>query len=114
MVTKSCAASSRQKEKNPANRLLAIMRSNPDTVSDRLLTYREVHALVGSTCKSGHYARSLAAQRLIRVVRLNSRTFRYSEQSVLALINGKDAPSRPAIIADAANAAGSKQELLTT
>ena len=57
--------------------------------ADRLLTFREVHALTGSTCKTGHYARALAARGLIRAVRLNERVVRYSEASVFALVGGR-------------------------
>ena len=57
--------------------------------SDRLICFREVHALVGSACKTGHTARSLAARGLIRAVRINERVVRYSEHSVLALVAGK-------------------------
>jgi hypothetical protein len=57
--------------------------------ADRLLNYKQVHALIGSTCKTGHTARALAARGQIRCVRLNGRVRRYSEASVLALIAGK-------------------------
>ena len=57
--------------------------------ADRLLHYSEVHALLGSNCKTGHTARALAARGQIRAVRLGARTTRYSEASVLALIAGK-------------------------
>jgi len=63
-----------------------------DTVSaksDRLICFREVHTLIGSACKTGHTARSLAARGLIRAVRINERVVRYSEHSVLALVSGK-------------------------
>jgi len=59
------------------------------TQSSKLLTFRQVHELVGSTCKTGAYARQLAARGLIRVVRLNERTLRYTESSVLALVRGE-------------------------
>jgi hypothetical protein len=59
--------------------------------AERLLTFREVHARVGSNCKSGHYARQLAARGLIEARRINDRTIRYTESSVAALINGKAA-----------------------
>ena len=58
------------------------------TQADRLLTFREVGALLGLRCKTGHTARSMADRGLIRVVRLNERVLRYSELSVKALING--------------------------
>lgn len=57
--------------------------------NDKLLTFREVHALIGSTCKTGAYARQLAARGLIKCVRLNDRTLRYTESSVQDLINAK-------------------------
>ena len=56
--------------------------------SDRLLTFQQVHALLGSSCKTGHYARSLAARGQITARRLNERVIRYSEASVNALIEG--------------------------
>lgn len=61
---------------------------------DRLITFREVNTLIGSRCQTGHAARSLAAKGLIRAVRLSPKTVRYSEQSVNALIQGKDAMVR--------------------
>lgn len=67
---------------------LSVSQSAPTARPDRLLAFRDVHALTGSTCKTGAYARQLAARGLIRQVRLNERTLRYSEASVLALIRG--------------------------
>ena len=63
---------------------------NESTVqpTDRLLTFREVHALIGSRCRTSHTARALAARGLIRAVRLNGRVIRFSEASVQALISG--------------------------
>jgi hypothetical protein len=61
----------------------------PTAQADRLLTFREVHALTGSLCKTGHYARKLAARGQIKAVRLNERVMRYSEASVRALIEGR-------------------------
>jgi hypothetical protein len=66
----------------------SVFQSAPPAQADRLLAFREVHALTGSNCKTGAYARQLAARGLIRQVRLNERTLRYSEASVLALIRG--------------------------
>ncbi len=65
------------------------IKSAPTAQPDRLLAFHEVHALTGSTCKTGAYARQLAARGLIKCVRLNERTLRYSEASVLALVAGK-------------------------
>jgi predicted DNA-binding transcriptional regulator AlpA len=59
--------------------------------ADRLLTFREVHALTGSACKTGHYARALAARGQIKAVRLNERVVRYTESSVRALVGGNAA-----------------------
>jgi hypothetical protein len=59
---------------------------------DRLLTFREVHSLIGSDCKTAHTARALAARGQIRAVKLNARVTRYSEQSVLALVAGRVDP----------------------
>ena len=67
---------------------LSVSQLAPTAQPDRLLAFRDVHALTGSTCKTGAYARQLAARGLIRCVRLNERTLRYSESSVLALIRG--------------------------
>jgi hypothetical protein len=61
----------------------------PTAQADRLLAFREVHALTGSTCKTGAYARQLAARGLIKCVRLNERVLRYTESSVRALIAGE-------------------------
>lgn len=60
--------------------------------TDRLLNFRQVAALTGSACKTGHHARALAARGQIRAVRINERVIRYSEQSVLALIAGRVDP----------------------
>ena len=57
--------------------------------SDRLLHFLEVHALIGSSCKTGHTARAMAARGQIRAVMINSRVKRYSERSVLDLIQGR-------------------------
>jgi hypothetical protein len=70
------AVASRQPEANTAQ-------------ADRLLAFRDVNRLTGSQCKTGHAARELAKRGLIRCVRLNERTIRYSERSVLDLIAGK-------------------------
>lgn len=56
--------------------------------SDKLISFREVHALLGSTCKTGHYARQLAKRGKIRAVYLNERVMRYSAASVQKLIGG--------------------------
>jgi hypothetical protein len=57
--------------------------------ADKLIGFRQVHALIGSNCKTGHTARAYAAQGKIRAVRLNERVVRYSENSVLELIAGR-------------------------
>lgn len=68
--------------------------------ADRLLTFRQVHELIGSSCKTGHTARALAARGQIRCVRLNERCLRYSEASVLALIAGRAAEAQPKLTPD--------------
>lgn len=57
--------------------------------TDRLLTFREVQALIGSTCKTAHTSLSLARRGMIKAVRINERTIRYTESSVLELISGR-------------------------
>ena len=59
------------------------------SIDDRLLTRREVSHLLGSKCVTGHVIRGYAKQGLIRVVKLNSRTFRYGEASVKDFIQGR-------------------------
>jgi hypothetical protein len=76
-----------------ADRLLQKMKTAVSATiapeqGDRLLTFREVHALLGSTCKTGHYARALAKRGKIRAVYLNERVMRYSAASVQKLIGG--------------------------
>jgi hypothetical protein len=83
---------SAQKRNAAASRLFEA----PTTATpqgDRLLTFRQVAALTGSACKTGHHARELARRGQIRVVRINERTLRYSEQSVLALVAGRVDPA---------------------
>lgn len=60
-----------------------------EVVEDRLVDFRRVGELLGLRCKTGSTARALAARGQIRAVYLNSRVVRYSESSVLDLINGK-------------------------
>ena len=67
----------------------SVSQSAPTAQPDRLIAFRDVHALTGSTCKTGAYARQLAARGLIKCVRLNERTLRYTESSVRALIAGE-------------------------
>jgi hypothetical protein len=68
----------------------------PSLASDRLLTFREAHLLIGSQCRTGHTARKLAAQGMIDAVYLSARTIRYTAASVRELIAGQRAPgSRP-------------------
>lgn len=61
----------------------------PGQAGDRLLTFREAAALLGSTCKTSHVMRSLARQGKIRAVRINERVVRFSEASVRELIAGR-------------------------
>lgn len=68
--------------------------TNASARADRLLQFRQVNELIGSSCKTGHTARSLMLRGLIKGVRLNKRVIRYTESSVLALIAGKD-PEMP-------------------
>ena len=63
--------------------------------ADRLLNFRQVNELIGSSCKTGHTARSLAKRGQIRGVYINDRTIRYSENSVRDLIAGRVAPAGP-------------------
>lgn len=63
-------------------------------VGDRLLTFREVNALLGLHCRTAHTVRGYAARGLIRAVRLNGRMVRYSQASVLALIAGQGAKAK--------------------
>jgi hypothetical protein len=62
----------------------------PTARIDKAVDFRRVNELTASKCKTGHYARALAARGQIRPIKLNSRTIRYSEASVLALIAGKE------------------------
>lgn len=62
--------------------------ANTEPPADRLIDFRQVNALVGSKCKTSHIAIRMAAVGQIRAVRLNSRTLRYSERSVLSFIAG--------------------------
>lgn len=61
----------------------------PTAPADRLLNFREVHALLGYGCKTSHTALNLAKAGKIRAVRLNGRVIRYSENSVRDLIAGR-------------------------
>ncbi len=54
-----------------------------------LLTFRQVHALIGSTCRTGHTARQLAARGQLVAIRLNERVVRYTEASVRELLAGR-------------------------
>ena len=67
----------------------AISEKIASAQADRLLTFRHVNELIGSSCQTGHTARALASRGQIRCVRLNLRCLRYSEASVLALIAGR-------------------------
>ncbi len=83
----------------PINSKLSARRATSEKLApaqaDRLLNFRQVHELIGSSCKTGHTARALAARGQIRCVRLNERCLRYSEASVLALIAGRAAEAQP-------------------
>lgn len=57
--------------------------------ADRLIGFRAVNEIVGSRCKTGHYALALARRGLIEAVRLNERVIRYRESSVLRLAAGE-------------------------
>ncbi len=67
--------------------------------------YKQVAALTGSDCKTGHHARELARRGQIRAVRINERVIRYSEQSVLALVAGRVDPVARGQVITAAPAA---------
>lgn len=73
-----------------ASRLVASVPSQ--TAEDQLIDFRQVYALIGSACKTGHTARALARRGQIRAVRLSDRALRYSLQSVLALVAGRVEP----------------------
>lgn len=81
--------------------------ANDTTSPDKLIQFREVYPLIGSTCKTGHRARTLAARGQIRAVRLNERTILYSKQSVLDLVAGR----APAV--SATQVAATQQEAAT-
>ena len=57
--------------------------------SNRLLTFREVNAMIGSICKTAHPALNLARKGLIESVRINERTIRFNEASVHKFVAGK-------------------------
>lgn len=57
--------------------------------TDRLLTFREVHEMIGSSCKTAHIALGLAKRGMIESVRFNERTIRFRESSVRKLVAGK-------------------------
>ena len=78
------------KLKKPAASTVKNEANTATAQADRLLTFRQVHALIGSACKTGHTARALAARGQIKGIRLNGRVLRYSEASVLALVAGKE------------------------
>jgi predicted DNA-binding transcriptional regulator AlpA len=76
------------KPATPANAADSRQVESTAAQPDRLLHFREVHALIGSSCRTGHTARALAARNQIKAVRINGRVIRYSEASVRALIAG--------------------------
>ena len=57
--------------------------------SNRLLTFREVNAMIGSICKTAHPALNLARKGLIESVRINQRTIRFNEASVHKFVADK-------------------------
>lgn len=57
--------------------------------ADRLIGFRSVNELLGSRCKTSHFARSLAAGGKIKAIRLSDRCIRFSEASVLAFVGGQ-------------------------
>jgi len=61
----------------------------PFVKSNRLLTFREVNAMIGSICKTAHPALNLARKGLIESVRINERTIRFNEASVHKFVAGK-------------------------
>jgi excinuclease UvrABC nuclease subunit len=61
----------------------------PFVKSNRLLTFREVNAMIGSICKTSHPALNLARKGLIESVRINERTIRFNEASVHKFVAGK-------------------------
>lgn len=58
------------------------------TAPDRLVGHRRFNELLGLKCKTSHVARSYAEKGLIRAVRINARVVRFSENSIIALVNG--------------------------
>ncbi len=60
---------------------------------DRLLTFREYYARIGSTCKTSHVARAHSAKGLIQAVRVSGRMVRYTESSIRALVAGEGRPA---------------------
>jgi predicted GIY-YIG superfamily endonuclease len=56
---------------------------------DRLINFRDVNALIGSKCKTGHMALALARRGIIQAVRINERLIRYKESSVIELVSGR-------------------------
>lgn len=75
--------------KNHSAASCATNEATPVTApADRLLNYKEVNAVIGSQCRTSHTARKLARRGLIKAIRLNDRVIRYSELSVLALVEG--------------------------
>ena len=78
--------------------------------ADKLIGFREVNRLVGLACKTSHSVRNLARRGLIRQVRLNDRCLRFSENSVLQLIAGRNGglPATPQALAAQAEKGGAK------
>ena len=77
---------------------------NSDTlVEDVLVDFREAQRMLGSRCKTSHYALSLARRGLIRAVRLNERSVKFSRRSILELIarGGMSLPHHAALASGA-------------
>jgi hypothetical protein len=56
--------------------------------ADEAIGFREVYRLLNLRCRTGHTALSYARRGMIRGIRLNARTMRYSRRSVMELIAG--------------------------
>jgi predicted DNA-binding transcriptional regulator AlpA len=57
--------------------------------ADRLLPFRNVARMLGLADNTSHTIRAMAKRGQLKEVRLNGRLIRYSERSVLDLIQGK-------------------------
>lgn len=75
-------------KKGPGHTLKNQAENTATANADRLLTAQETTALLGLKCRTAHTALNYARRGLIRAVRLNARTVRFSEASVRQLIAG--------------------------